>query len=108
MTAFKTPFDEAMADVGPPAVFVRDPAGSWKLEATWTRDAWGRVPAPVRERVHAVLRDRATGMLVPILATGAGLFDDHPRLEVRTFQDEAAMWAFYVGAGSPPIDRSPW
>ena len=109
MPTFSNPFDEALAQHGPAAVFLRDPEGAWRMESSWTRDAWGREPGPhAHGWTWLLLRDRATGFVQLVLATSPTLIPSHPRAEVRAYasldEAEQARAAF----GDPPVAGEPW
>jgi hypothetical protein len=106
MTRFATPFDRALAEAGPPAIFLRDREGGWRFDAQWTRDAWGRVSEPARcDGVFHVARDRASGFHLVVLATG-DLLGGHPRLDVVAVASEADADARLAGLGAVPV--GPW
>ncbi len=106
---FASPFDDALAHAGPPAVFLRDREGAWKVDASWTRDAWSRDPGP-----HApgwtwtLCRDRASGYVWLVLATSPTLLRDHPRLDTRTCADLAEAWTQLSALGAVPIAPEAW
>jgi hypothetical protein len=106
---FASGWDEACALAGPPAVFLLSREGALKLEVGWTRDAWSRRPGP-----HAfawtwtLCRDRATGYVVLALATSPSLLQDHPRMDVRVYADEADARDALAALGAVPSDPSPW
>ncbi len=110
---FCNPFDEALAHAGPPAVFLPDPDGYWRFDASWTRDAWQRLdpeaprPAPGAWR-YVLLRDRATGFVQLALATGPALLGAHPRADVRPFETLEAAEAARGAFGRPPVAREAW
>ena len=62
-----SPFDEALAQHGPPAVFVRDMEGQLRAEPDLSRDGWERCRSrgvvPTLDPSFALVRDRATGFV---------------------------------------------
>lgn len=109
MLTFCNPFDAAVAQSGPPAVFVPDAEGLWRLEPDLCRDAWqrlGQLPAP--DPAYALLRDRATGY-VSLLWTGSrALLEGHPRAEARFYPSEAEARAARAAVGAPYVAAEPW
>jgi hypothetical protein len=88
---FCSPFDQALAEHGPAAVFLLDPEGLLRFDPTWTRDAWGRAPGPhAHGHTWLLCRDRASGFRFVVLVTSPTLIPEHPRLEVAPFADRAA------------------
>ncbi len=85
---FCSPFDRALAENGPPAVFQLNRDGEWRFEPEWTRDVWERSPGPHRKgTVFVVLRDSDTAFLSLLMVTSPDLLTSHPRGEVRTYAD---------------------
>lgn len=106
---FCNPFDAAIAAHGPAAVFLLDREGKLRLAPRWSRDTWGRHGADRgRDEAWLLLRDPGTTYVILAYATGAWLLDDHPRLEVRRFPDEAAARAAWAALGRPPVDPEAW
>jgi hypothetical protein len=106
---FRDPFDAAMAQAGPPAVFTLDHKGQLGLNPERTRDAWqqlGREPAP--GTVHALLRDRATGFVLYARLGSPELYADAPRADRALYPDEDAALAALRALGAPPVWRGPW
>ncbi len=107
--AFCNAFDEHLATHGPPAVFLPDHEGFYRFDASWTRDAWERSGGGGALCTHWVLvRDRATGFIQMVLATGEDLLAVHPRGDVRSFDSEQAAVAARAEFGSPPLSDEPW
>jgi hypothetical protein len=102
-------FDETLATSGPGAVFLPDPEGLFRLDESWTRDAWERcLDAGTPEWRYVLLRDRATGYVQLALATSTGLLAAHPRSDVRSYPTLDAARAARDAFGAPPITREPW
>lgn len=103
------PFDQALAERGPPAVFTVDADGQWRLDADRTRDAWSRLTGPCAlAPVLALLRDRATGYVQLVQAGSAALLIGHPRADVACYADPAEALAVLASLGRPPIWRGDW
>ena len=106
---FASPFDEALARTGPAAIFLRDREGAWKVDASWTRDAWSRDPGPhAHGWTWTLCRDRASGYVWLVLATSATLLRDHPRLDTRVCADLAEATAWLGALGAVPIAPEAW
>jgi len=106
---FCSPFDEAFAHAGPAAVFLFDRDGALRFDATWTRDAWGRMPGPHRTGwCWQLLRDRASGFVQLILVTSPTLMVDHPRADVRVFGSHAEAVQARARFGDPSISVAEW
>jgi len=104
-----SPFDEAIAASGPPAVFLRDHEGGWRFQATWSRDLWGRAPGPHEHVPTFVLaRDRASGFVQLVMVTSPTLLVEHPRLDLRSFDNLADAEEALAAIGAPPIAPEPW
>ena len=106
---FATAFDEALAQSGPPAVFLPDREGLLRFDADWTRDCWERVEGPMAAGwTWVLLRDRATRFVNLLLVTAPALLAAHPRADVRAYTsfDEAA--AALAAFGRPPLAGEPW
>jgi len=106
---YASPFDEALAQQGPPAVFLPDRHGKWRLHGEWTRSALNRDPGP-----HAfgwtwtLLRDHHSGFVVLALVTSPTLVASHPRMDVRVYPSLAEAEAARAALGVPPLDTAPW
>lgn len=108
---FSDPFDQAMAEQGPPALFTLTADGELRLHSDRTRDAWqrqeGGVPA-ARETCHCLLHDHGTGWVQYVLATSPLLLADHPRARVWRFPTEAAALAALTHLGPVPVAAAGW
>lgn len=111
---FCTPFDQVLAEEGPPAVFLHDGEGLLRLDTEWSRDAWQRVDpsdrtvGPTERGWRWVLAtDRGTGFAVVVLCTGPELLRHHPRLTAVPFEDRAAAFEALYALGVPPVARAP-
>jgi hypothetical protein len=105
---FCSAFDAALADAGPPALFLEDPEGRLRFDPEWTRDAWGRTPAVRPGRCWALARDADSGYVQIVLSTSPDLVLHHPRATFRAFDAEAPARAALAALGRPPIAREPW
>lgn len=106
---FCSPFDAALAQEGPAAVFLPDRDGALRFDATWTRDCWGRAPGPHRPGWTWLLtRDRASGFVNLVLVTSPTLLTEHPRLDLRRFTTLEQAQAALSALDHPPFAREPW
>ena len=106
---FCTPFDEALAHTGPPGVFLFDADGALRFQITWTRDLYGRAEGPHAPGWRWVLcRDRGSGFTQLVLVTSPTLLTDHPRLELRSFEDVDEARRALDDLGTPPVAEEPW
>ena len=106
---FCSPFDEALAQSGPPALFLPDRDGLFRFDPEWTRDAWERLTvAPAFARCWVLVRDRDTGFINLVLSTSPALLEVHPRADTRTFLDEAEARAALEHYGRPAVAREGW
>ncbi len=106
---FPNPFDQLMFEQGPPAVFLPDRKGEWKLEPTWSRDAWGRDAGPHERGVAwALVRDKGTGFITLVVLTSPTLLRQWPRADVRLYEDEASAREARAAFGEPPLCREAW
>ena len=111
---FCSAFDEHLADAGPPAIFIRTIEGQWRVEPDLSRDGYERArqrgePVPPLSRpLHVLARDTRTGFVSRFLVTAKALFFDHPRLEVRFFEEESEAVAVLGALGRPPLCAESW
>lgn len=102
---FASLFDEHLARRGPPALFVRDVDGWWRSSADLSRDGWTRGELLLErpgEPVHALVRDRPTGIVTWFYATHPALLANHPRWDVVFCHDAADAEARLARLGRPP------
>ena len=111
---FCSAFDEHLALAGPPAIFIRTLEEQWRVEPDLSRDGYERarlrgepVP-PLSPAVHVLARDTRTGFVSRFLVTAPALFADHPRLEVRFFEEETEAEAVLDSLGRPPLCAESW
>lgn len=106
---FCSPFDEALAQQGPAAIFQLDREGLLRFETTWTRDCWGRAPGPhAHGWTWLLARDRDSGFVQLILATSPTLLEQHPRQDLRVLPSREAAVEALAALGAPPIRPEPW
>ena len=106
---FCSPFDENVARSGPPAVFLPDDEGVWRLAVEWTQDAWLRRAGPhVSGWRYLLLRDRGTGYVQLVLTTASDLIEGHPRSDVRSYASLDEAVAARDAFGRPPIGQEAW
>ena len=106
---FCSPFDDALAEQGPPAVFLLDREGDWRFAPNWTRDAWnGTGEGGLHHARWVLARDRDSGFVQMLLCTGTLLLREHPRHDLRHYETEAAARAARAAYGSPPVSRESW
>ena len=107
-----SPFDEALAQHGPPAVFVRDMEGQLRAEPDLSRDGWERCRArgvvPTLDPSFALVRDRATGFVSLCFVSGRALLEAHTRADVRFYPSEEEAQAALTALGRPPVVKTPW
>lgn len=86
MISWRSTFDEALAEHGPPAIFTLDHKGRLGMDEARTRESWTRVDY-VGEVVpcHCLFEDMATGWHQYVLATAEALCINHPRARVHRF-----------------------
>lgn len=103
MIVWRSLFDEAMAETGPPAVFTLDHKGRLGLDEARSRESWSRLEAGGDfEHCHCVFEDLATGWHQYVLATSALLCEAHPRARVHRFETMEKALAFLDSLGSIP------
>jgi len=104
MSQMRSLFDEALLQNGPAAVFSIDSKGRMGLDEMRTREHYNRVSTPPRfGHCHCLYRDRATGFVQYLLVTSPDLCADHPRADIRVFEDAQTAMAFLADLGDPPI-----
>ena len=104
-----SPFDQALAESGPPGVFLLDTDGALRFHLTWTRDAWGRAPGPhAHNPVWLLLRDRGSGFVQLAYVTSDTLIPEHPRADVRRYAGRDEAEAARAAFGSPPFCAEAW
>jgi len=102
--SFCSPFDERLAQHGPPAVFLLDPEGQLRFDAEWTRDLYARAPETLAHEACWVLaRDRDSGWVQIVLVTSPDLLASHPRLDVRPVAGFAEAAAARAALGPVPV-----
>lgn len=83
---WRSPFDEALAQSGTPAVFTLDHTGRLGLDEARTRETWCRVGGPdVREACHCLFTDNATGFVQYVFVTSPAFYREHPRATTERF-----------------------
>lgn len=106
---FASPFDAALADAGPPAVFLPDRHGLFRFHGEWTRSAYNRDPGPHPFGwTWTLLRDRQMGFVVLALVTSPTLVSSHPRMDVAVYPSREAAEAARAAWGTPPLAQEPW
>ena len=103
-----SPFDRALAQSGPPAVFTVDADGAMRLAPNRTRDAWNRgAGTPHFERCDCLYRDRATGWVQYVLVTSPGLCASHPRADIVRFPSQDDALRALEALGRLPLSTRP-
>ena len=122
---FADPFDQAVAHHGPPAVFTVDHKNQLRLNGDRSRETWTRIleestpPRPPGEAdpvrpdsdvvwCHCLFRDHGTGWVQYILVTSPALCSEHPRADVRRYDNQAQALAALAALGRPPIAEDSW
>lgn len=106
---FCSPFDAALAERGPPAVFLLDREGDWRFAPNWTRDAWNVSGDDGERGTRWVLaRDHDSGFIQFLLCTGVDLLREHVRHDLRHYATETEAREARAAFGSPPICEVPW
>jgi hypothetical protein len=104
---WRSPFDEALAVSGPPAVFTLDHQGRLGLDEARSRESWCRVGDPGElERCHCLFTDQATGFVQYVLVTSVRLFTEHPRAATQRFSSEEEAMEALAALGPIPVRRS--
>jgi len=97
-------FDEALLEVGPPAVFTIDAKGRLGLDEWRTREHYTRVEGmPPREICHCLYRDRATGFVQYVLLTSSALCANHPLQDISRYPDQSSALVVLAALGDPPM-----
>lgn len=103
---FCSPYDLALAETGPATIFLRTLEGLWRVQPDLSRDGCERLKrVPERDEGYGLMTDRATRFVTPVFTTSLALFEDHPRVDVQWFEDEAAMDEALLALGRPPLRR---
>ena len=106
---FRSVLDQRIALEGPAALFTLDARGQLQLEPARTRESWDRLEDILAStRLVAcpcLFRDRHTGWVQFILATSIDLCVQHPRAEVRTFEETDEALRVLQSLGNPPVVR---
>ena len=107
MTEWRSPFDEVMAESGPPAVFTMDHGGRLGIDEARTRETWCRVGGPDgREECHCLFRDRATGFVQYVLVTAVNFYEAHPRADTVRYATEEEALSALAKLGPMPIQSA--
>ena len=106
---FCSTYDEALAQEGPPAVFLLDKRGAWRFDPEWSRDSWLRSPGPhARGMSFRLWRDTNTGYVLLLMVSSETLLTQHPKGQIRIYgtlkEAEEARSRF----GEPPVSPNPW
>ena len=103
----RSPFDQAVREQGPAAVFTIDAKGRLGLDELRTREHYGRIEGDKpQSECHCLFRDRATGFVQYVLLTSPELCVDHPRQDITRFADQAGALEALRALGNPPISSS--
>ena len=100
---FCSDYDRALAEHGPPTLFLRTIEHKWRCMPDLTRDGWERNPDMERDPAHVLLRDTATGYVTRAYVTGRALLLNHPRATATYYDDEASADSAYKELGRPPV-----
>ena len=107
MSEWRSPFDEVMAETGPPAVFTLDHGGRLGIDEARTRETWCRVGGPNdREVCHCLFRDRATGFVQYVLVTASNFYLDHPRADTVRYSSAKEALSALAQFGPMPIQSA--
>ncbi len=103
---WRSPFDQALAECGPPAVFTVDAWGRLGVDEARTRETWCRVgESPQRSPCHCLFTDQATGWVQYVLVTAEAFCRNHPRADIQRFESEEAALRALDGLGSLPVRK---
>ena len=103
---FCDPFDAAMAESGPPAIFTLDADGRLRLDADRSRDAWTRIEgAPAKKDRDCLFRDTATGWVQYVLVGAPELCAAHPRADIAVYNSVEDALDALARCGQPPVWR---
>ncbi len=106
MTSWRSPFDEALASDGPPAIFTLDHKGRLGLDEARTREAWTRLEGVgPHEQIHCLFEDKATGWHQYVLVTARSLCTDHPRARIHVFASAEEALASLATMGGVAVLR---
>lgn len=104
---WRSPFDEAMAESGSPAVFTLDHNGRLGVDEARTRETWCRVGGPdVREACHCLFTDKATGFVQYVFVTSPAFYRDHPRATTERFDSYSDALAALSALGPLPVRKA--
>ena len=101
---WRSPFDQVLAEQGPPAIFTVDAWGRLGVDEARTRETWCRVgKSPERSVCHCLFTDRATGWVQYVLVTAEAFCVDHPRADIQRFDSEDAALQALAALGPLPV-----
>ena len=108
LCGFRDPFDQRLAEEGPPAIFGLDADGELSLDLVRTREAWAEASGLVEhEPCHCLIRDNATGWVQYVLITSPSLCRHHPRADIVIMQDQQMALKALSDLGVPPVCVQP-
>ena len=103
---WRSPFDRALAELGPPAVFTLDHSGRLGMDEARTRESWCRIgDLGHREACHCLFTDTATGFVQYVFVTAPSLYRDHPRASTARYSTAAEALAAIEALGPVPVVR---
>jgi len=103
---WRSPFDRALAEFGPPAVFTLDHAGRLGLDEARTRESWCRIgDLGPREACHCLFTDTATGFVQYVFVTASSLYRRHPRASTARYPTAEDAFAVIDALGPIPLVR---
>jgi hypothetical protein len=106
---FCSEYDALLASEGPPAVFLLDRRGRWRVHHEWTRDAWVQHPGTHdKEWRWCLWRDHTTGYVMLLMVTSSTLLTSHPHGDVRPFLSIEEAKTARAQFGEPPVCRESW